>query len=101
MASPQEQGQVVAWFIEYKSGTQVRRKFRTTYSQSPPSRPTIYECHERFMTTEVLVEKEFPQLCPPEAFRNRNPLVVFNTQRWGGRSSNDGCFFFACDVVIG
>ncbi|GBO26763.1 hypothetical protein AVEN_170709-1 [Araneus ventricosus] len=57
MASPQEQAQVVMWFIEFKSSTQVERKFRTTDNRSPPSRPTIYEWHERFMTTGSVLPK--------------------------------------------
>ncbi|GBN56461.1 hypothetical protein AVEN_75979-1 [Araneus ventricosus] len=57
MASPQEQAQVVAWFIEFKSATQVQRKLRITYKGSPPSRPTIYEWHERFMTTSSVLPK--------------------------------------------
>ncbi|GBL91613.1 hypothetical protein AVEN_23664-1 [Araneus ventricosus] len=32
MASPQEQAQVIVWFIEFKSATQVQRKFWTTYN---------------------------------------------------------------------
>ncbi|GBL79822.1 hypothetical protein AVEN_28895-1 [Araneus ventricosus] len=52
MASPQEQVQVVAWFIE-----QVHRKFRTTYNRSPPSRPIIYEWREGFMTTGSALPK--------------------------------------------
>ncbi|GBO42255.1 hypothetical protein AVEN_74608-1 [Araneus ventricosus] len=55
MASPQEQAQVVAWFIEFKSATQVQRKFRTTYNRIPPSRHTIYEWHERFMTKGIVL----------------------------------------------
>ncbi|GBL96485.1 hypothetical protein AVEN_229933-1 [Araneus ventricosus] len=63
MVSPQEQAQVVAWFNEFKSATQVQRKFRTTYNRSPPSRPTIYEWHERFMTTSIVLPK--PKSCRP------------------------------------
>lgn len=51
------QAQVVAWFIEFKSATQVQRKFRTTYNRRPPSRPTIYEGQEKFMTTGSLLTK--------------------------------------------
>ncbi|GBL85885.1 hypothetical protein AVEN_183664-1 [Araneus ventricosus] len=43
MASPQEQSQVVVWFIEFKSATQTQRKFRTTYNRSPSSKPIIYK----------------------------------------------------------
>ncbi|GBN36801.1 hypothetical protein AVEN_57939-1 [Araneus ventricosus] len=57
MASLQEQAQVLAWFIEFKSAAEIQRKFRTTCNRSPPSRPTIYEWHERFMTTDSLLPK--------------------------------------------
>ncbi|GBM32665.1 hypothetical protein AVEN_89657-1 [Araneus ventricosus] len=57
MASPQEEAQVVAWFIEFKSETQVHSKFRNTYNRSQPSRPIIYEWHERFMTAGSVLRK--------------------------------------------
>ncbi|GBM46833.1 hypothetical protein AVEN_142992-1 [Araneus ventricosus] len=63
MASPQEQAQVVAWFIEFKSATPVQRTSRTTYNRSPPSRPTIYEWQERFMTTGRALPN--PKSCRP------------------------------------
>ncbi|GBO25327.1 hypothetical protein AVEN_24255-1 [Araneus ventricosus] len=44
-------------FIEFKSATQVQHKFWTTYNRSPHSRPTIYEWHERFMTTGSVLPK--------------------------------------------
>ncbi|GBM37566.1 hypothetical protein AVEN_227964-1 [Araneus ventricosus] len=65
MASPREQAQVVEWFIEFKSATQVQRKFRITYNRSPPSRPTIYEWQERFMTTGRALPK--PKSCRPSS----------------------------------
>lgn len=50
--SPQEKVRVVVLFIEFKSATQVQLKF-----QSPPSRPTIYEWHEKFMMTGSVLPK--------------------------------------------
>ncbi|GBN95243.1 hypothetical protein AVEN_226172-1 [Araneus ventricosus] len=57
MASPQEQAQVVVWFIEFKSATHAQRTFRTIFNRCPPSKPTIYEWHERFMTIGSVLPK--------------------------------------------
>ncbi|GBO41884.1 hypothetical protein AVEN_153451-1 [Araneus ventricosus] len=67
MASPQEQAQVVAWIIEFKSATRVQRKFRTAYIQSSSTRLTIYEWHERFMTAGSVLPKP-KSGCPRRSF---------------------------------
>jgi transposase len=42
---------VVFWFEETKSATHVERQFRTQHLKEPPSRPTVYSWHNRFVET--------------------------------------------------
>ena len=49
MATPQEKTQCVSWFIETKSDVQTQRKYRTKYGRDPPSCPSIYRWHMKFI----------------------------------------------------
>ena len=56
MATPQEKTQCVSWFIETKSDTQAQRKYRTKYGTDPPSRPSIYRWHKKFIVTGSVLD---------------------------------------------
>ena len=51
MATPQDKTLCVSWFIETKSDVQTQRKYRTKYRRDPPSRPSIYRWHKKFIET--------------------------------------------------
>ena len=55
-ATPQEKTQYVSWFIETKSDVQTQRKYRTKYGRDPPSRPSIYRWHKKFIETGSVLD---------------------------------------------
>jgi len=52
--NPQKKAQCVERFIETKSDTQVRRRFRKSYHNTPPSRPCICAWYKQFKETDGL-----------------------------------------------
>jgi transposase len=56
--NPQEKAQCVEWFIETKSNTQVKRRFRTTYHKTPPSIPLIRAWYKQFQETGSVLHKK-------------------------------------------
>ena len=56
MATPQEKTQYVSWFIETKSDVQTQRKYRTKYGRDPPSRPSNYRRHKKFIETGLVLD---------------------------------------------
>ena len=54
MATPQEKTQCVFWFIETKSDVQTQPKYRN--ERDPPSRPSIYQLHKKFVETGSVVD---------------------------------------------
>ena len=56
MDTSQEKKQCVSWFIETKSDVQTQRKYRTKYGIDPPSRPSIYRWHKKFIETGSVLD---------------------------------------------
>ena len=48
--------QCVSWFIETKSDVQTQQKYRTKYGRDPPSRPSIYRWHKKFIETGSVLD---------------------------------------------
>ena len=56
MATLQEKTQCVSWFIETKLDVQTQQKYRTKYGKDPPSRPSIYQWHKKFIETGSVLD---------------------------------------------
>ena len=56
MASLQEKAECVTWFIETKSVTKTRRNYQRKYGKVPPSRPSIYRWHKRFVENGTVAD---------------------------------------------
>ena len=56
MASLQEKAECVTWFIETKSVTTTRRNYQRKYGKVPPSRPSIYRWHKRFVENGTVAD---------------------------------------------
>ena len=56
VATPQEKTQTVFWFIDTKSDVQTQQKYRTKYGRDPPSRPSFYQWHKKFVETGSVLD---------------------------------------------
>ncbi|GBM06245.1 hypothetical protein AVEN_269641-1 [Araneus ventricosus] len=88
MAAPQEQAQLVAWFIEFKFAIQVERKFRTTCNRSPPQDPQFMNAMKD-LCRQIAKTKIWPPLAEASMMFNESKklFVVVFVNRFAARPS--------------